>query len=122
MPWQVQEEILRAKSYLTIHKMTRKSLDIESAIEALELAYNRLDDNDFENNSEFSSPNSSEVVNLVQSYLREGKLPCCVYFLFSVYSLFILDTKSNKIDIWNLYFIDQKYVKSHNILTLGSFQ
>ena len=53
--------------------MTRKSLDIESAIEALELAYNRLDDNDFENNSEFSSPNSSEVVNLVQSYLREGK-------------------------------------------------
>ena len=49
MPWQVQEEILRAKSYLTIHKMTRKSLDIESAIEALELAYNRLDDNDFEN-------------------------------------------------------------------------
>ena len=68
--------------------MTRKSLDIESAIEALELAYNRLDDNDFENNSEFSSPNSSEVVNLVQSYLREGKfLAAFIFFsVFTVYS------------------------------------
>ena len=41
--WQVQEEILKAKSFLTIHKLTRKSLDIESAIEALESAYETLD-------------------------------------------------------------------------------
>ena len=41
--WQVQEEILKAKSYLTIHKLTRKSLDIESAIEALDTAFETLD-------------------------------------------------------------------------------
>ena len=40
---------MKAKSFLTIHKLTRKSLDIESAIEALDTAFETLDsvDHDF---------------------------------------------------------------------------
>ena len=48
--WQVQEEILKAKSFLTIHKLSRKSLDIESAIEALESAYETLESVDHDLN------------------------------------------------------------------------
>ena len=49
--WQVQEEILKAKSFLTIHKLSRKSLDIESALEALDTAFQTLDSVDYDFNS-----------------------------------------------------------------------
>ena len=40
---QVQEDILRAKSFLTVHKLTRNPLDIDAALEALETAYTSLE-------------------------------------------------------------------------------
>ena len=40
---QVQEDILRAKSFLTVHKLTRNTLDIDAALEALETAYTSLE-------------------------------------------------------------------------------
>ena len=40
---QVQEDILRAKSLLTVHKLTRNPLDIDAALEALETAYTSLE-------------------------------------------------------------------------------
>ena len=42
---------MKAKSYLTIHKLTRKSLDIESAIEALDTAFETLDSVEHDFNS-----------------------------------------------------------------------
>lgn len=42
---------MKAKSYLTIHKLTRKSLDIESAIEALDTAFETLHSVDHDFNS-----------------------------------------------------------------------
>ena len=53
---------MKAKSFLTIHKLTRKSLDIESAIEALESAYQTLDSVDHDFNSLDSDLTSGKVL------------------------------------------------------------
>ena len=59
---------MKAKSFLTIHKLTRKSLDIESAIEALDTAFETLDsvDHDFHSVDSDDFPRGKVLITLTR--------------------------------------------------------